>query len=136
MAAQTTAVEQVGERPADQDGRPPHGQRPEPVDDPAVEVGAESDGGAHRRRGQVEGQQPGDGEVGVGAAAGQDDAGPEHVDEQQGEQHRLDGDVGQLRRLAGDVDEVAPGEGDDVAHLADEAGPGGAGRRWPAGRGR
>ena len=139
MAAQTTAVEQVGERAPDQHGRPPHGQRPEPVDDPGVEVGAQSDRRAHRRGGEVEGQQAGDGEVGVGAAAGERHAGAEHVDEQQGEQHRLDGDVGELQRLAGDVDEVAPGEGDDVAEpcgrrrAAGAAADGGRGerrRRW------
>ncbi len=53
--------------------------------------------------GTFERLQAGDGEVGVAPAAGQDDPGAEHVDEQQREQHRLDGDVGELQRLTRDV---------------------------------
>ena len=103
---------EVGERSADQHGGPPHRQRAEAVDDAGVEVGAEPDRGSHRRRRQVEREQAGDGEVGVAAAAGERDAGAEHVHEQHGEQHRLDGDVGELQRLAGDVHEVSAGEHD------------------------
>ena len=121
-AVQSAAVEQVGERAPDEHRGAPHGERPEAVDDAAVEVGAEPDRGAHRRGGEVQREQAGDREVRVAAAAGQDDAGAEHVDEQQREQHRLDGDVGELQRLARDVHEVAAGEHDDVADLAREAG--------------
>ncbi len=54
---------------------------------------------------------------------GQDHAGTEHVDEQRGEEHRLDGDIGQLQRLARDVHQVASGEHGDVAQLADKPVP-------------
>ena len=124
---------QVGHRPADQDGRSPHGQGPEPVDDAAVEVGAQPHRRAHGRGRQVEGEEAGDGEVGVAAAAGEDDPGAEHVDEQQGEQHRLDGHVGELQRLPGDVDEVPAGEHQHVAQPRGRGRPGARGRRpWRA----
>ena len=55
------------------------------------------------------------------AAAGQDDPGAEHVDEQQREQYRLDGDIGQLQRLAPDVHEVAAGEHEDIGEPLPEA---------------
>ena len=70
MAAHRHGREQVGHRTTDEDGRSPHGQGPEAVDDPAVEVGAQSDGRAHGRGGEVECQQAGDGELRVAAAAG------------------------------------------------------------------
>ena len=70
---------QVGQGPADEDGGPPHGQGPEAVDDAGVEVGAQADRGAHGRGGEVQREQAGDGEVGIAAAAGQDDPGAEHA---------------------------------------------------------
>ena len=93
------------------------------------------DGGPHGRRGQVEGQQAGDGEIDVGASPGEHHPGTEDVDEQQGEEHRLDGHVGQLERLPGDVHQVAAGQGDDVADLAGPArapvaDAAGGDRRW------
>ena len=112
---------QVSQGSPDEHGGSPHGQGPEAVDDAAVEVGAQPDRGAHRRGGEVQREQAGDGEVGVAAAAGQDDPGAEHVDEQQREQHRLDGDVGELQRLARDVHEVAAGEHEDIGEPPREA---------------
>ena len=50
---------EVGQGAADQDGRAPHGQRAEAVDDPLVQVGAEPDRGAHGRSHQVQCQHPG-----------------------------------------------------------------------------
>ena len=121
MSAHRAAVDRSASGSPDEYGGPPHGQGPEAVDDAGVEVGAQPDRGAHRRGGEVQREQAGDGEVGIAAAAGQDDPGAEHVDEQQREQHRLDGDVGELQRLARDVHEVAAGEHDDIGEPLSEA---------------
>ena len=115
ITVQIVGRQQVGQRAADEHGRPPHRQRAEAVDHAGREVGAEPDRRPHRRRRQVQREQAGDREVGVAAAAREHDARAEHVHEQHGEEHRLDGHVGELQRLAGDVDEVAAGEDDDVA---------------------
>ena len=61
---------QIGNGAAHQHGGPPHGQGAEPVDHAFVQVGAQPDGGAHGRRRQVQGEQPGEGEVLVAAAPG------------------------------------------------------------------
>ena len=130
--------QQVGDRPADQHRRPPHGKGPEPVDGPGVQVGTEADRGAHGRGGQVQQHQAGDGEVLVAAALDRH-AGAEHVDEQQREEDRLHGHVGELQRLPGDVHQVAAGEHDDVVHTwrpASSGGPGPATRVAGQGGGR
>ena len=56
--------EQIGHRPPDQCRRPPHRQRPETVDHPGGEIGAESDGRGPCRGRQIQQQETGDGEVG------------------------------------------------------------------------
>ena len=121
--------EDIRDRTTGQDGRPPHGKGAESVNDTGGEVGTQPHRRAHGRGGQVQHEQPGDGEVGVVAPTGQDDAGPEDVDEQQGEQHRLNGDVGELQGLPPDVHQVPPGQDHDVApgrgHLVAEARSGG-----------
>ncbi len=75
---------------------------------PVVQVGAEPDGGAHRRGGQVQREQAGDREVLVAAAVRAARPPRRRRRRRAREQHRLDGDVRELHRLAGDVDEVAP----------------------------
>jgi hypothetical protein len=50
----------------------------------------------------------------LGIAARSCDGGAEDVNEQQREDHRLDGDVGKPQRLAGDVGQVAAGQHDHV----------------------
>ena len=122
MADAEGGREEVGDRPADQDRGPPDGKRPEAVDGAGREVRDQPHRRSHGRGGEVEQHQPGDGKVLVAAALDRHTR-PQHVDEQQGEEDRLDGHIGELQRLAGDVHQVAAGEHDHVVHLGPPATP-------------
>ena len=74
----------------------------------------------HGRGRQVQGQDAGQQEVDVAAAAGDRDGAAEDVDEQHREQQRLDRHVRELHGLPGDVHDVAPGHGPDVGQRAEQ----------------
>ena len=120
----------ANDRPTSTAGR--HiGKARKSVDDPGREVGADADSGAHRRCREVQKEQPRQSELFVSPHDGY--AGAEHIDEQQREEHGLNGHIRQLRRLSADVDQVPAGHDDYVVHdRAQSARPGPRYGRVPA----
>jgi hypothetical protein len=105
----TNRLHRVGQHSAGEHRGAGHGQRPEPLDEPVVEIFCHADGGVLGAE-QDGGHEDSGHEVVRVACARDVDRAAEHVPEHQHEQHRLDRHEGQQLRSAGHADDVALGD--------------------------
>ena len=114
MVSESATPGQVGQSASGEHGRPGHGQAAEPIDDPALEVLGQSDGGGHASDQYRFDEDRGHDVVDVGAA-GDLDSPSQHVAEEEQQQGWLQGADQQQSWGSQDAEEIALGHPGGVA---------------------